>query len=351
MPADPDTRIPTDHPEKSRSEQLQRAIFNAIPEQIAVVNSQGIIVRTNAAWKQLLDSPLAAIGGIDGTSDYLKACRCLAGREADSLREAADGVEAVLGGSLATFQTHYCRPGAPEGDRWFSLTATPLPGGGAVLIHEDVTARRRMELEILGISEYERRQLGRDLHDGLCQVLGGMVLSIAVLAGSLKKRGAPEADEMAQLVEIAKTATQQARELSRSLHPVELDRQGLAAALQELTERSNGDVRCEFICPREVYVADGMVAVSMYRIGQEAVINAIRHANPRRVRVSLFTRHGCLVLRVEDDGSGFARDKNAEHGMGIRIMQYRAGAVGARLKVRSIPGGGTRISCILPQAE
>lgn len=334
------------------SEQLQRAIFNAIPEQIAVVDRKGVILRTNAAWKHFMNSPMAAIGAIDGASNYLKACREQTGRDTRSLREAADGVESVLSGSVGHFQAQYCRPGAPEGGRWFALTATPLPGGGAVLIHEDVTARRRMELEILGISEYERRQLGRELHDGLCQVLGGMVLSIAVLAGSLKKRGVPEGEEMAHLVEVAKSATQQARELSRSLHPVELDRQGLAAALQELTERHDGEVRCEFYCPREVSVSDGMIAVSIYRIGQEAVVNALRHAEPRLVRVSLLERHGCIVLRVEDDGKGFVgADANPELGMGLRIMEYRAGAVGARLKVRSTPGGGTRVSCILPQTE
>lgn len=331
-----------------RSEQFQQAIFNAIPEQIAVINAEGRIVETNSAWSERLATSLAAVGIPPGIDNYLELCRIAPGSDNVAMREVGEGVEAVLRGDLPSFQTEYRRMQGSEGDRWFTLTATPLAGGGAVLVHEDVTERKIMEREILGISEYERRQMGRELHDGLCQVLGGMVLSIAVLASSLRKRDAPEADEMARLVDIARSATEQARDLSRSLHPVELDRHGLSAALQELTERVEKPARCEFICPEEIAVADGNVAVSLYRIAQEALTNALRHGRPKRTTITLVKRRGYLVMKIEDDGAGFDAAAARTSGMGLQIMRYRASAMGARLKMRSTKNGGSRISCVLP---
>ncbi len=323
-----------------RDEQFQQTVFNAIPEQIVVIDAAGEILHTNAAWDKSADTPSAAIPY--SSRNYLANC------SGPSLREVRDGVARVLAGHSSIYETEYRRGRGEESDRWFTLIATPLDGGGAVLVHEDVTARKVLEREILELSEYERRQMGRELHDGLCQVLGGMVLSIAVLATASRKRNDPNAEEMSRLVEVARSATEQVRELSRSLHPVQLDGHGLAAALQELCGRINERVECRLECPGEVTISDSNKALSLYRIAQEATANALRHSGAERIVVHLREKNRRISLSIEDNGSGYRIEGNTTAGMGVRIMRYRANAIGASFRIKNLNGHGTRVHCSLP---
>lgn len=331
-----------------RGEQFQSAIFNAIPEQIAVIDADGWIVEANAAWHQHVDTPLAAIAAGDAPANYLEICKRSCGDDYDSFGDVGEGVSAILNGKRPYFEAEYRRSHGEEGERWFTLTASPLTGGGAVLVHEDVTERKILEREIFRISEYERRQIGMELHDGVCQVLGGMVLSIAVLAISLKKRDASETAEMSRLVDIARAATEQLRELSRSLYPVELEGHGLTAALHELARRVDERVPCSFLCPEEILISNSNTAVSIYRIAQEALNNAVRHSGAKNITLSLKQRRNQVTLKIEDDGDGFGDDDDHHAGTGLQIMRYRASAIGAHLQTQSTHGRGAQITCVVP---
>jgi PAS domain S-box-containing protein len=335
-----------------QSEQFKQAVLDAISEQIAVINENGRIVETNAAWRDALNTRYAALNGTGAEENYLELCRADANHDAIEMRTLAEGIRGVLLGKLPRFHTEFRRANRRDGDRWFQVSITPLPRVGAVLVHEDVTERKILEREIISISDYERAQMGRDLHDGLCQVLGGMMLSTAVIAASLKKQNSPEASEMTRLVEIARDATNQARELSRSLHPVEVDGHGLSAALQDLAAQANSRVPCTFHCANEITTVDSDAALSLFRIAQEALRNAIRHANASSIVISLSMRRSHLILKVEDDGVGFSEtDPNPGDGalMGLQVMRYRASAIGARLQIRQrADSAGTRVSCVLP---
>jgi signal transduction histidine kinase len=212
--------------------------------------------------------------------------------------------------------------------------------------------RRQLERDIVEVSEHEQQRIGQDLHDGLCQQLAAIGCAIRALVEDLRETGHGSADD-AELIEGAlQRATVEARSLARGIFPVHVDRQGLAVALGDMARsmsRLTG-VRIEVRESGELTLADPEAAMHLYRIAQEAVANAVRHAEADCVTLSLMSSPGRVELRVEDDGRGF--DPEAEghgKGMGLRTMRYRAQALDdCRLTVERRAGGGTRVRCVLP---
>lgn len=201
---------------------------------------------------------------------------------------------------------------------------------------------REIEGEILAISERERSQVGQELHDGLCQHLGGVALLARTLADSLATAQRPEAAEAAELAQLIYSAVGQMRAVARGLRPVELDEDGLLAALQDLAEHAALRVRCEVRTHGDPRVTSNEIATNLYRIATEAVTNAARHSGAARVIIRLRQVGGRLTLTVEDDGRGMPPE--ASHGMGLRIMRYRANAIGAQLAIASSTAG-TTVKC------
>jgi signal transduction histidine kinase len=106
-------------------------------------------------------------------------------------------------------------------------------------------------------------------------------------------------------------------------------------------------VRCEFHAAGDVRVDDPEAAQHLYRIAQEALSNAARHAKANRIAVELLVKDGELTLQIEDDGSGLPADIR-DGGMGLRTMAYRSQMMKGELTVEPAPGGGTRITCCVP---
>ncbi|MDQ3623487.1 MAG: PAS domain-containing protein, partial [Verrucomicrobiota bacterium] len=332
-----------------KSETLKQTVFDAIPAQIVVLNAQGEIIECNRAWEKNAGAESSAFGETGGNgSNYLEICRrCI--KKQQGAAEAGAGIEAVLRGHLQQFQTEYHRLSGSERERWFAVTATPLAGGaGAVVLHEDVTARKILEREILEISEAERRRVGQDLHDSLSQHLGGTALMAGALATSLARAHLPESEEALQIAGLIRIALRQTRELARGLHPVELDAQGLVSALQELAQSVTGRVSCECRCPGELAITNNEVAVNLYRIAQESVANALKHGHPRKIVIMLKQAARYLVLTIEDDGPGLKPLNDSANGMGLHIMRYRASSLGAKLEIGNRLTGGARVRCSLP---
>lgn len=208
--------------------------------------------------------------------------------------------------------------------------------------------RLRLENALLDISEQEQRRLGQDLHDGLCQSLSGLALMGRSLTKTLEERGLHELAAQAQrLAGLIHESAEEARDAARGLHPVVMDSEGLVSALHELAARTHGQVRCRLRCERVVLIADNGAALHLYRIAQEAVVNALKHAGARCITLSLRMRERVLMLGVSDDGHGMPEVLLKNHGMGIRLMQYRADVIGADFSIRRRRNGGTRITCAL----
>nr|WP_304188965.1 PAS domain S-box protein [Rhodothermus marinus] len=217
-------------------------------------------------------------------------------------------------------------------------------------IVRDLSETRRLEQEILRISDEERRSIGQDLHDGLGQMLTGMALISQSLARRLAAQGRPEARELEELTELIRQADRQARTLARGLIPVELEANGLQAALYRLTRQTEElfGIRCRFEAEKDVPVADNMVATHLYRIAQEALNNAVRHGRAQTITVTLAADDEALHLWVRDDGVGIPEKLPETSGMGLRIMHYRARLLGGHLEVRRRKEGGTEVHAAVP---
>ena len=215
----------------------------------------------------------------------------------------------------------------------------------------DITERKRLEKEILEISEREQRRIGQDLHDGLCQHLAGVEMLAQVLA---QKLGSKSKDAAARATEIARAVREgisQTRLLARGLSPVTLESEGLMSALAELTlntEKMFG-VQCVFDCTEVVKFNDHAAATHLFRIAQEAVSNAIKHGHADKIIITLRDEPERLALSVRDNGAGFPEKFSGSTGMGLRIMQTRIGMVGGALTIERNPGGGTTVSFAAPK--
>ncbi len=217
-------------------------------------------------------------------------------------------------------------------------------------LQEEMAERRRLEREILTISEREQRRIGHDLHDGLCQHLTATALAGQVLSERLANKSLPEAADARKVVDLVEQGISLARDFARGLYPVEMEAEGLMSAFQELAENitRTTKIQCVFDCAAPVLIHDDTAATHLFRIAQEAVANAIRHAKPSRIGVSLAEHSGQVTLSIEDDGEGLPEDLTAVRGLGLRIMAYRAGMIGGSFSIEPAPTGGTIVTCAIP---
>ncbi len=219
-------------------------------------------------------------------------------------------------------------------------------------IARDITERRRLEREVLEISNREQRRIGHDLHDGVCQQLAAITYLIDILGDRLKEKQAPEAPEAERIGSLINEANAQARSVARGLFPVRLEEHGLVLALEELAASASSRYRitCRFVCKTAPVKVDGEVELHLYYIVQEALLNAVNHGKATSVIVALAQDEDRLKLTVQDNGTGFQLSDKSRTGMGIRIMRYRAKVIAATLDLQSQAGQGTQITCVFSHA-
>jgi PAS domain S-box-containing protein len=213
---------------------------------------------------------------------------------------------------------------------------------------QQIEERKRLEKEILNISEREQRRIGRELHDSIGQQFTGIAFMMKVLEQKLTDKLSGEAAGVAEIKELVNQAMDQTRGLAKGLHPVDLDPGSLTAVLQELaatTEKMFG-IRCAVKCDETVAVDDAEVATHLYRITQEAITNAVKHGRANNIRVELTCRNEKTVLTVENDGRDFPENPESRGaGMGLHIMNHRADIIGASLDIRKAAKDGTILTC------
>jgi signal transduction histidine kinase len=219
---------------------------------------------------------------------------------------------------------------------------------GVTLIATDITERRRLEQEILDVSERERRRIGLDLHDGLGQTLTGTSLICRGLSSRLTERGAEEARDVMRIGSLIQDAIAQTRAIARGLYPLALDTQGLRGALESLASSVDGipGVSCSVTGEATADAFTTLEATHLFRIAQEAVINALRHASARHLTIRIDAGPQGRGLSVADDGTGLPPGHDKE-GLGFRLMRYRAGIIGGTFSIRRGDPGGTVIQCSL----
>ncbi|HLF10919.1 MAG TPA: ATP-binding protein [Gammaproteobacteria bacterium] len=194
--------------------------------------------------------------------------------------------------------------------------------------------------------------MGQDLHDSTQQELTGLGLLAQNLSEALDARGASQESQLAAKLAVRiSEANLHVRSLARGLVPVPVDAEGLMSALGELarsTEKNHG-LSCLFEYSAPVTVADDNVATHLYRIAQEAVANAVKHARADAIAIHLERNEHGLELAVSDNGIGIEPRSIREEGVGLRIMEYRCGLIGGTLTVRRQESGGTVVTCTVPK--
>jgi two-component system, LuxR family, sensor kinase FixL len=233
-----------------------------------------------------------------------------------------------------------------------SATVFTLGGGNVVLaLARDISERREMERTIAEAGERDRRQLGHELHDVLCQDLTSITMLVSVLqktlAGEKNTKALPDAN---MIHDLAKRGVSYCKRLCAGLFPVELDSEGLDTALEQLAHSQEQlfNVPCRFQCGDGVRAIDKSAALHAYRIAQEAVANAMKHSAAKHVSILLTQEDARTVLTIEDDGKGLLAETEPSSGMGLHIMKHRARMIGGVLKVSNGANGGTRITCSWP---
>lgn len=234
---------------------------------------------------------------------------------------------------------------------YLAVSEVKLPGQHIFTgIVRDISEQRRLEQEVLRISEHERQRIGQDLHDGLGQMLTGIGLITKNLSQQLRLRDHPLAEEAEEISKLIKQADEQARSLARGLVPVEFDEKGLEAALERLKQNAEKlfDIECSLEVLGDLDFDDATQAIHLYRIAQEGVSNAVKHGGATKVSVHLASTEKHIRLRVADNGSGFAENWDSEGGLGVRIMQFRARLIGGNLEISDVPEKGAIITCTIP---
>src|SRR6266540_4172817 len=216
-------------------------------------------------------------------------------------------------------------------------------------LQREMAERQRLDQEIAQVADRERRRLGQDLHDRLGQHLTGTALAAQVLQEKLAAKSAPEVTEAEKLVHYVEEGIDLTRNLARGFFSPELEADGLSVALQVLAENINERfaATCIFHGQESIPVRDSAVATQLYRIAQEAAINAAKHAAAERIDIRVTVDGSELTLAIEDDGIGFPDKVSDSKGLGLRLMRHGAALIGATLSVQRHGRSGTVATCKL----
>ena len=216
-------------------------------------------------------------------------------------------------------------------------------------VNIDITERKRLERETIEASDREMRRIGHDLHDSVGQQLTALSLLVYSEEKLVQTQAPQRAESFKNIAASLREVVRQIRVLSHGLSPVSLEDNGLPEALRKLAAETRlaAKVDCEFAGPVSSIDIDAEDAVQLYRIGQEAVTNALKHGRAQKISISLETTPARVELKITDNGRGFSPAKPNGAGLGLRAMKYRAGLMGAALQIDSAVGKGTRITCTI----
>ena len=302
-------------------------LVHAMPEGVIVVDGQGNVQFANPAAAAILGLPVKGLTGhhFGVPANGVSEIEVSLGGDSKILEIGAVGVNwSGQGAYLATLR---------------DITRQRLG-------QESLRTRSRRLVEAL---EKERRDIGHELHDQL----GGALTSIKLALGATSRKLGGKADpDFREADDLLGEAMDLVSALSLSMWPDILDEFGLVEALRWRFERYTREtgvaVRLKESLGEERY--PDIIEITAYRIIEESLTNAARHAGVSRVTVAVGSSPGKLSIQVRDRGRGFAPEKIGAASSGISIMQGRAFLIGGELIVDSSPGKGTCVTCELPSS-
>ena len=330
--------------DRDRPEEIATSVAYAEGERFETFSAASLKMRFARA--QTLPG-LAYAGGkpiwVDGQEEVLKLLplRAESVRQA-GIRSAAIFPIAVAGRVIAMLEVFSDQPHQPDAELITLMDSVSAQIGR-------VLERERLMGQVAELVWSGQQDLIHTLHDTLGQELTGVAFLGASLAQRLKEND-PEASETAQrIAEGARKSLERVRQLSKGLFPVDVDAEGLMVALKQLASTTEAVymIRCRLEYDAPVSIPDHHVATQLYRIAQEAVTNALKHASAQRITIQVSVEGGVTRLTVTDDGVGIRQPESTVNGVGLRIMRYRAMTIGARLSVEHGAERGTTVTCVV----
>jgi signal transduction histidine kinase len=214
-------------------------------------------------------------------------------------------------------------------------------------LQREVAERQRLDREVAEIADRERRRLGRTLHDSLGQHLTGTALAAQVLREKLAARSSTEVADADKVIRHIEEGIDLTRNLAHGFFSPELAADGLAVALQGLAANISErfGVNCDFNGDEAMQMPDSTTATQLYHIAQEAVMNAVKHANAHKIEIELTRRNRELTLMVIDDGAGLPEKLPQPPGLGLRLMAHAAALIGGKFSVERNKSRGTVVTC------
>ncbi|GAB4385070.1 MAG: hypothetical protein Kow00121_49540 [Elainellaceae cyanobacterium] len=317
------------------SESKLRNLIEAIPDPLFVFSDEGRFLEIMVLEPDLLWHPFEEMIG--------KTMHQLG-------REEADEFLGYIQQVLRTRQILTVEYGALLNGRemWFSARIAPISHDQVIWLVRDITAQK--QAEEASILE-ERNRMAREIHDTLAQAFTGILAQVGaanqVLTDDVEATGA----HLDLIKELARTGLAEARRSVVALRPQLLEEGNLQSALHRLiaqTRTAAMDTTLHYEIEGAVYALPTEVENNLLRMGQEALTNAIKHANADEIRVELVYDRDQVCLRVRDNGHGFGVGNiPASEGFGLLGMSERAERIGAQLTIRSQPGQGTEIVVVV----
>ncbi|PKL19057.1 MAG: hypothetical protein CVV49_02940 [Spirochaetae bacterium HGW-Spirochaetae-5] len=240
-----------------------------------------------------------------------------------------------------------CEDFFDEKDRGFFETVAERTGK----IIELFLARdelRKLEREVIEISERERRKIGHELHDSLGQILTGASFMLKTVGNQLAGTAPALTDRISEISGLVRDATLVCRQITRGLPLVNIQHNTLILALDQLaiSTRDIFNINCEVESFGPIDVKDDFVSSQLYRITQEAVNNAVKHSGAKNIFITVENSPG-ILLSVRDDGCGYDTGKS-DNGLGLSIMKYRTDLIGGEFSAFNDEESGFIVSVKVP---
>ncbi|MEP6686021.1 MAG: PAS domain S-box protein [Verrucomicrobiota bacterium] len=216
-------------------------------------------------------------------------------------------------------------------------------------LQNEITRRKTLEGEILEVREREQQEIGRELHDGICQHLTAVAFMTHSVAERLKNHRVVEVEDIEKIEGLINEGVTDARNIARSLHTLDVRAAEMGPALEALVTREIWTIPCRLEMHAPFAIKDDEIASHLYRILREAIINANKHSRAHVITVRVTESRNETVVSVIDDGTGIRKKRERTEGIGFHTMKYRARAMGARLEIKSTKPHGTRVTCYLPR--
>ncbi|MDI9640624.1 PAS domain S-box protein [Geitlerinema splendidum] len=317
------------------SESKLRTLIEAIPDPLFVLTAEGRFLEIIAQEPNLLWQPIEEMIG--------KTMHQLGKEQAD---EFLSYIQQVLRTQqILTVEYSAFLNGR---EAWFSARIAPIDRDRVIWLTRDITPQK--QAEAASILE-ERNRMAREIHDTLAQAFTGILAQVGAAKQVLADDVEATQAHLDLIKELARTGLTEARRSVVALRPQLLEEGSLQSALHRLVAQLRTaamDTTLYYETEGTVYSLPAEAESNLLRMGQEALTNAIKHANADEIRVELIYDRDRFLLRVKDNGQGFGVGSiPSSEGFGLLGMSERAERIGAQLTIRSQPGQGTEIIVVV----